>query len=189
MAIQNIHNKIDIYVHADIVQKRTNSVAEKSVNPNSNEASGNSNDSSSAWSGGTFHISKKRMIHMGINATRTIKTLATQYANAGIGQLGAITGDSNYQNIVQRQVESGIDTISSIWNIGSATTSGALIGGPIGAALALASSSLSTAFSLMNKYETRNMQNAISTWKENQSVNYNKARAGIELTDGRTRLR
>ena len=190
MAIQNTHNKIDIYVHADIIQKRANTTNEKSPNPNnpSNE-SGDEKGGSGYFQMGSFKISKKRMGHMGVNVVRSVKNITTQVANAGIGQLAYVTGDTNYQASVQREAEVIGDTANSITNVGLATASGAMIGGPLGAAFALASSAISQSISLAYKYENRNIQNAISTWKENQSVNYNKARAGVDLSDGRTRLR
>jgi hypothetical protein len=190
MAIQNTHTKIDIYVHADIVQKRANTTNEKSPNPNNpNNGDGNNDSGDNYFQMGSFKISKKRMGHMAVNITRTLKNVTTQISNSAIGQLSNVTGDTNYQAVVQRNFETATDVLNGVTNTALATASGFMIGGPLGAAFALASTSIQQGMSYAYKYENRNIQNSISSWKENQSVNYNKARAGVDLTDGRTRLR
>lgn len=186
MAIKNTHSKVDIYIHADIVQKRTNTASEKQVNPNT---SSNNDKNASGWGNGSFSIKNKRGIHLTQNLMRSGLNVTRQYINASVGQLGNITGDSNYQASLQRKNDIINDYASSSFNVVSATISGAMIGGVVGGVAALITSGIGTTISLANKYESRNIENVLSAWKENQSVNYNKARAGVDLTDGRTRLR
>lgn len=189
MAIQNTHNKIDIYIHADIVTKRANTTNEKNPNPNNNSNGNGKNDGEGYFQLGSFKISKKRAGHMAVNVSRAFRNITNQVTNSAIGQLSYVTGDTNYQAIVQRNSEAKTDVINGVSNVALATASGLLIGGPVGAAFALAGTAIQQSMSYAYKYENRNIQNAISSWKENQSVNYNKARAGVDLTDGRTRLR
>lgn len=191
MPIYNNKQKIDIFIHATPMTASRSTVENKSVNPHitkSDKGGVNSNDIESG--GMSRALSGKRKIHLVQNAGRFVVNLGINVIpNAVNGQIANATGDTNYQAYARRQSEIKADVVNPITNIGNATISGALIGGPVGAIMGLVTSATSSIFSLANKYEGRNTQYAIDVWKQNQSTNYNKARAGIDLTDGRTRLR
>lgn len=191
MPIYNNKQKIDIFIHATPMTASRSTAENKSVNPHitkSDKGGVNSNDIES--SGMSRALSGKRKIHLVQNAGRFAVNLGMNVIpNAVNGQIANATGDTNYQAYARRQSEIKADVVNPITNISNATISGALIGGPVGAIMGLVTSATSSIFSLVNKYEGRNTQYAIDVWKQNQSTNYNKARAGIDLTDGRTRLR
>ena len=184
MAITNTHQKIDIIIHADIVQKKANTANTTNINPHSKTSTDEEN-----MTGNPSQMSTKRKLHIANNMARNAVNLTMSFTNMRINQIANMTGDSNYQDYARRQFEVVEDTSRFATNILTSTASGAMIGGPIGAGLALATSALTQSFSYAQKYEGRNINNAITQWKENQSINYNKARAGVDLTDGRSRLR
>lgn len=187
MAITNTHQTIDILIHADIVSKRDRTANNSSVNPNRKDVAMETNSNNNE--GSPRKISSKRIAHMGVNISRTAVNLSMTFRNAAVNQLANITGDSSYQDYSRRQTEILEDTARVATNTITATLSGAMIGGPVGASIAFASSALTQSLSYMQKYETRNINTAIQNWKDTQSINYNKARAGVDLTDGRSRLR
>jgi hypothetical protein len=191
MPIYNNKQKIDIFIHATPMTASRSTAENKSVNPHiakSDKGGVNSNDIESG--GMSRALSGKRKIHLVQNAGRFAVNLGINVIpNAVNGQIANATGDTNYQAYARRQSEIKADVVNPITNISNATISGALIYGPVGAIMGLVTSATSSIFSLVNKYEGRNTQYAIDVWKQNQSTNYNKARAGIDLTDGRTRLR
>lgn len=184
MAVYNSHQTIDIYVHATKLTASSNN-AEKSVNPNKKEGSENE---SNGLIGSPF--SSKRQLHNAQNVLRFTNNMAVNVIpNAVINQISNASCDTNYQAIARRQQEVKQDIANPLISITNATLSGGMIMGPIGALTGLITSATTSIVSLANKYEGRNVDNAINIWKQNQSVNYNKARAGVDLTDGRSRLR
>ena len=184
MAITNTHQKIDIIIHADIVQKKANTANATNINPHSKTSADEEN-----VSGNPSQMSTKRKLHIANNLARNAVNLTMTFTNTRINQIANMTGDSNYQYHVSRQFEVVEDTSRFATNVLSSTVSGASIGGPTGAVIAFATAVLTQSVSYAQKYEGRNINNAITQWKENQSINYNKARAGVDLTDGRSRLR
>lgn len=184
MAVYNTHQTIDIYVHATKLTASNNN-ATKSVNPNKKETTANEQDGLI-----TGPFSSKRSIHNTQRILRfTNNMVFNVLPNATINQISNASCDTNYQAIARRQWELKQDIANPVMSITNATLSGALIMGPVGALTGLLTSSLTSLTSLATKYEGRNVDYAINTWKQQQSVNYNKARAGVDLTDGRSRLR
>lgn len=103
-----------------------------------------------------------------------------------ISRLGYQNGDSAYQQQVQRSFE----VIKDNANVASATAMGMLygsnggfIGMVLGGALGFATSSISIFF----KYRGRDEEFNYKTFKENNAIAYQRARAGINLTTGRLR--
>lgn len=176
MAVYNQNNNsnstLSIYVYAEKLSA-SDTADEKSTNPSENEE----DDSEQ----GRHKISKAKL-KKSVNTARAIANISTrQLPNLVIGQFATMTGDSNYQAMVQRNVERFQDTAQSIIGVG---TTAALLG-PQAAVFA----AVGVAFSLASKYEQRNIETGLSQWKAQQSINYAKARSGVDITDGRTRLR
>lgn len=191
MPIYNNKQKIDIFIHATPMTASRSTAENKSVNPHITKSDKGGVNSIDIESGGMSRaLSGKRIVHLAQNSIRFVMNVRTNVIpNAVNGQIVNSTGDTNYQAYARRQSEIKQDVLNPMSNIVNATTSGGLIGGPIGAVIGFVTSATTSALSLINKYEGRNTQYAIDVWKQNQSTNYNKARAGIDLTDGRTRLR
>lgn len=173
MAIYNQQlNRLDVYVHADTLSQG-DTAETKSVDPNNKQETQEEESREKI---------NRRKLARSLHVTRTVINVATrQVPNFVIGQFGMMTGDSNYQAMTQRNLEKAQDVVGSSLGIGAS----AILLGPLGAVM----SSIGVVTSLVSKYEQRNMQTAMDTWKQEQNVNYNKARAGVDITDGRTRLR
>ena len=184
MAITNTHQKIDIIIHADIVQKKANTANATNVNPHSKTKSDEEN-----LTGNPSQMSTKRKLHMANNLARNAVNLTMSFTNMRINQIANMSGDNNYQETVSRQFEVVEDASRFAINVATSTINGAMRYGIPGAIIYFAVSALSQSLSYSQKYEGRNINNAITQWKETQNINYNKARAGVDLTDGRSRLR
>lgn len=185
MAIYNTHQQIDIYVYS-VKGNSSNNTNQKSVNPNAQKASRKTNSKEQVED----LFGEKRAIHNVQRIARFANNMAVNVIpNALIGQIANATGDTNYQALARRKQEYISDVCNPIMSIANSTASGMMIMGPLGALTGFLTSFGTTAISMANKYESRNINYAVDLWKQNQSLNYNKARASIDLTDGRTRLR
>ena len=109
--------------------------------------------------------------------------LLIQYSLGGIGYQN---GDSAYQDAWERQVEVYKDTTS----VASSFAMGALYGswgGPLGAVIGAVLNAASTVSSLAVKYMTRGREYSVKLFKEYNGIQYQRARASINLTTGRLR--
>jgi hypothetical protein len=128
---------------------------------------------------------------------RVIKTNATHFlavskqiigleANYLIQGLGQYYGDQSYQEQVARQVEIIQDTSNFASSIAMGVVYGSW-GGPLGAILGASMAALSTGASIGVKYAQRRRDFNYKTFKENNTIEYQRARANINLTTGRLR--
>lgn len=113
--------------------------------------------------------------HVGNFIVSTIK----DYVQIENSFISARNGDKALQEQVDRRVE----IITERANVMVSTITGFAAGGAVGAALALAGS----AISLKKKYAGRQRNYDIQIFKENNNIQYMRARAGINLTTGRLR--
>lgn len=103
-----------------------------------------------------------------------------------VGGLGYKSGDQAYQDNVSRRVE----IVKDVTNVASSIGMGALYGawgGPIGAVLGATFAAVSTGASLATKYKGREREYDYKIFKEQNAIQYNRARAGINETNGRLR--
>lgn len=103
-----------------------------------------------------------------------------------VSGLGYKNGDQAYQDVVARKFEKFKDST----NIASSISMGALYGswgGPIGSVLGALFGAVSTGASLATKYAGRQRDYDYKVFKEQNAIEYNRARAGINLTNGRLR--
>lgn len=103
-----------------------------------------------------------------------------------ISGLGNQYGDQAYQENISRQMEIVKDTT----NIASSFAMGAVYGawgGPIGAALGATFGLVSSGVSTIFKYKGRERDFNYKVFKENNAIEYQRARASISLTTGRLR--
>lgn len=115
--------------------------------------------------------------------TKQVLDLGIEYTVGGIGYK---SGDQALQDSVSRQVEIFKDTT----NIASSVAMGALYGawgGPIGSILGASFAAISTGMSTALKYKSRERDYDYKIFKEQNAIEYNRARAGINLTNGRLR--
>ena len=128
---------------------------------------------------------------------RMIKTNATHAVSAGlqlwnmafsfsIGGIGMQTGDQALEQHYRRTWEVVEDTTGFAMNVARGAIFGAWGGAPgivIGTLIAAATSSASIGL----KYENRQREFNYKIFKENNAIEYKRARANINMTNGRLR--
>lgn len=128
---------------------------------------------------------------------RVIKTNAThalaiskQVVDLGIeyyiGGIGMRSGDTALQENVSRNMEIFKDATNMISSVSMGALYGAW-GGPIGAVLGAVFGAVSTGASLTTKYMGRQREFDFKVFKEENAIEYQRARAGINMTTGRLR--
>ena len=133
---------------------------------------------------------KKKIIRTAVTHTMSsVLQVGQQTANYITGGIGLYSGDSSYQDYCQRQVEIVTDTVNVASAIGLNTMYGTIYsGGNIGIGLLNGViggfSSLSSKYF---KYARRHREYDYKVFKENNSIEYNRSRANINLTNGRLR--
>lgn len=144
--------------------------------PNEQDSKGNGKDdhTKSWW--------RVQSTHFAGVARQGIRLL-DQYYIAGIGYA---TGDSSLQAQIERKYEIFTDITSIAVSAGMGLTYGAT-GGPIGAISASAMAVAQTSMSIASKYATRERDYNVNMYKQNNAIEYKRARAQISLTTGRLR--
>ena len=115
--------------------------------------------------------------------TKQVVDLGIEYWVSGLGNKN---GDQAYQEQVQRRFE----IVKDVTNVASSIGMGALYGswgGPIGAVLGAVFGAVSSGVSTATKYASREREFNYKTFKENNSIEYQRARASINMTTGRLR--
>lgn len=147
--------------------------------------------------GGKGQTDKKRSGFFGPSARRTLKVNAThlvaitkQLANSQINYLihkvGYTHGDEAYQDMVGRQVEIVQDGLSLASSVAMGAVYGSA-GGPFGTLAGMALGAASNRISWAYKYKGRQLDYDFKMFKQNNAIEYKRARAQINLTNGRLR--
>lgn len=130
---------------------------------------------------------QKRMIKTNathaLAVTKQVADLGLEYVVSGISQR---YGDQALQENVERNVE----IVKDVTGFASSVAMGALYGswgGPVGAGLGATFGALSTGVSTAVKYANRARDFNYKVFKENNAIEYQRARASISLTTGRLR--
>ena len=122
-------------------------------------------------------------MNMGIGVANQ---LIRQTANYYISDIGRKNGDSNYQSIINRQIE----IVSDVVGFGSSVLSGAATGsmfGPLGATIGAALGVVSSGISLGFKYAERERAYQHEMFQESNNQVYNLTRANYSIWTGRAR--
>jgi hypothetical protein len=130
---------------------------------------------------------KKRVIIT--NATHILavgKQTVGLAINYRISTVGARYGDEALQDNVQRNWEIFDDSLSVVSSFGMGAVYGAW-GGPIGAAIGALTNTASTVVSIAAKYKKREFEYSTKMFKEENGIEYLRARASINMTSGRLR--
>lgn len=117
------------------------------------------------------------------SVARQVTNLGINYAIQGIGMKN---GDQALQENVSRQFE----IFQDVTNVASSVAIGATYGssgGPLGAVLGMTFGLISSVSSVTFKYAGREREFNFKQFKENNSIEYQRARASISLTTGRLR--
>lgn len=129
----------------------------------------------------------KRVVKTNLtHAWAVTQQIAGLTLNYWIGGLGYQNGDQAMQDQISRKVE----IVKDATGVASSVSMGALYGswgGPIGAVAGALLGGISSAASLFVKYKGREREYNYKVFKENNAIEYQRARANINLTAGRLR--
>ena len=114
------------------------------------------------------------------------KQMTMQWFNYATAGIGFNYGDQALQQQIERQVEQVTDITNVATSIAMGATYGAA-GGPLGSLVGATMMGAQTASSIAVKYATREREYNVKMFKENNSIEYKRARAQINLTTGRLR--
>jgi len=117
---------------------------------------------------------------------RVASQLVKQTANYYISDIGRRNGDSNYQAMINRQIETVTDPLSVVGGALSGAAAGSMFG-PAGAAVGLIVGAASSAISVGFKYAERDRDYQHQMFQENNNQAINLARAGTNALTGRLR--
>ena len=130
---------------------------------------------------------QKRMIKT--NATHAL-AITKQVADLGLEYVVSGIGQSNGDQALQDQVSRNVEIVKDVTGFASSVAMGALYGawgGPVGAVLGATFGAISTGVSTAVKYANRERDFNYKVFKENNAIEYQRARASISLTTGRLR--
>lgn len=169
----------------EVIVRKEGGGGEKNNREVSAEEVGGKNES--APLGGWFGKNPKRT--MKVNATHMLavaKQAFNSQVNYQIHATGYISGDEAYQDRVGRQMEIVQDGANVATSVAMGITYGSA-GGPVGALLGGFIGALSSGISIGYKYKGRYLDYDFKMFKENNAIEYKRARANINLTTGRLR--
>lgn len=118
-----------------------------------------------------------------VAVSKQVIDLGLEYWISGLGNK---YGDQAYQEQVSRQFE----VVKDVTGFASSVAMGAVYGswgGPIGAVLGAVFGAVSSGVSTAVKYAGREREFNYKVFKENNAIEYQRARASINLTTGRLR--
>lgn len=133
--------------------------------------------------GSTSNRFLRTNITHGFATARQVGLLGVNYWIQGIGNR---TGDQAYQQLVEREVE----IYQDVTGFASSVAMGALYGSAgklSGAILGALFAAVGSGASLGVKYASREREFNYKVFKENNAIEYQRARASISLTAGRLR--
>lgn len=114
------------------------------------------------------------------------KQISMQWFNYAVDGIGYKYGDQALQQEVQRQIEQVSDVTNIATSVAMGMTYGSM-GGPLGSLLGGLMMGAQTTSSTILKYATRKRDYNVKIFKEENSIEYKRARAHINLTNGRLR--
>lgn len=172
-----------------IVRKESGGATETGARETSTEEIGGGKETT--WKTSVFGSESPNRIKRVVktNATHLV-AVTKQVLDFGIeywvGGLGDKYGDQAYQEQVERQVE----IVKDVSGFASSVAMGAVYGswgGPIGMFLGATIGAITSGVSTASKYANRRREFNYKTFKENNAIEYQRARASINLTTGRLR--
>ena len=129
-----------------------------------------------------YRVAKTNLTHIAAAA----KQISFQYFTFEMGGVGMRTGDQALQETSMRQLE----VFKDYTGLASSVVMGAVYGswgGPIGTIIGAGLGAATTGMSLMFKYADRRREFNFKRFKEDNAIEYRRARANINLTTGRLR--
>lgn len=170
-----------------IVKKESGTSSQINAKEKDTDNIGGENEEYSFWLGTANRNRKKRVIKTNtthaLAVSKQVIDLGMEYWVSGLGYK---TGDQSYQENVQRRFE----IVKDVTNVASSVAMGALYGswgGPLGALLGATFGAISSGVSTALKLTGREREFNYKVFKENNAIEYQRARASINMTTGRLR--
>ena len=180
MLYQQGTQRIEIIVRKD-------SIGQDGAKETETENVSSSDTQNTTLTSGGLTARQKRIIKTNtthaLAVSKQVIDLGIEYVVGGLGQK---YGDQALQENVERNVE----IVKDVTNVASSVAMGALYGswgGPVGAVLGATFGAISTGVSTVVKYANRERDFNYKVFKENNAIEYQRARASISLTTGRLR--
>ena len=172
-----------------IVRKEDTSAATAGANEENPENAGTNSEKAEQTGGGGQAQDKNSKVFGRITATKVLSAgimigrLALNYYAGGVGYRN---GDAAQQEAVQRNFEVIEEGAGLIASVGIGVTYG-VRGGPVGMLIGGALALATTAISLGVKYAGKEREYNVKIFKEENAIEYKRARANLSLTTGRLR--
>ena len=178
--------KVEIIVRKDISGSDNGAKEVSAENVTASNAE-TSTAATSGKSGGTLSYRQARMLRVStLHSWGVMKQVGETAINYYVSGLGDMYGDEALQARAERVVESVTDVGGFAFSVGMGANSmswagpvGMIIGGSLGA--------ISSGASIGAKYASRRREFSYKIFKENNAIEYQRARASINYTTGRLR--
>lgn len=172
-----------------IVRKEDSGAATGGANEKAPEEAGK-NPNAVDQNGGEEEVTQTSSRHIGRITTMKVAAasiaVGRMYLNYWAGGIAYRNGDSAQQEAVQRNVEVAEESVALLASVGMGAAFGAR-GGPWGVAVGAILGLATTATSLGFKYASKEREYNYKIFKEENTIEYKRARANLSLTTGRLR--
>lgn len=181
MLYQQGTQRIEIIVRKD-AGASTQGANEKDADQTADGQTSSTASATSSSSSQSKRFLKVNITH-GIAVAKQITDASIQYAIQGIGNK---YGDQALQENIEQRFDIAKDVLGSASSVAMGALYGSA-GGPLGALLGGIFGLVSSATSLGFKYAGKEREFDYKQFKENNAIEYQRARASISLTTGRLR--
>ena len=163
----------------EVIVRKDSGASIKGANERGAEQTAEEQTSSTSSARGSSAVSAR---FIRINTTHTL-AVAKQIGNTSLNYIIQGLGDKYGDQALQENMERRFEIVQDATNFASSVAMGAAYGSAIGAVLGAVSSGVSLAF----KFAGRQRDFEYKVFKENNAIEYQRARASINLTTGRLR--
>lgn len=178
--------KIEIIVRKDISGSDNGAKEVGAENVTASNAE-TSTAATSGKSGGTLSYRQARMLRVStLHSWGVMKQVGETALNYYVSGLGDMYGDEALQARAERVVESVTDVGGFAFSVGMGAASMSWAG-PVGMIIGGSLSAISSGASIGSKYASRRRDFSYKIFKENNAIEYQRARASINYTTGRLR--
>lgn len=170
----------------EVIVRKEGSGGDKNNGETSADNVGSQGGDISTSTGGLSRKTKRFLIVNSTHAASVGKQIARSIIHYNISGIGLQQGDQALQDIVSQRVEYMEDATGFASSVAMGVVYGAT-GGLPGMIAGGVIAGVSSVASLVYKYASRERDFNYKMFKENNSVEYQRARASISLTNGRLR--
>ena len=126
---------------------------------------------------------------MGAVILSTAGQIANTFVSYHLGGLSLHNGDADYKDRSDRQNEVVNEFASFLMPVINGGVTGSLIAGPAGGAIGASLALVNSGVTLGAKYASRRREYDYTMFSLDSSMNISQERSGINITNGRTRMR